>query len=529
MASSASASALSLSRFLLMLRTTKRWWIPLFVVTAVAINVAGLFQKKKYEAQALVSIYEPAQNSANPVAGVATIDDRMKIIGNEITSPAFLRTIAAKENLDVGIAPDTQQYQWLLAYMADSISLHIKEQSYFTIAYKSNSPEKAQRVTRAIVDLFMKNSDDYFNGKTKMQVTALEAQLKDANAQLQAAQDDLIKYQHEHFNETPQAMESHLKSLSELTLKKQMDAIELQNTQEKLTLAHKRLDHMDPNVATHAVGPEAVSPLQKAIDQRRELEMKLNLTLKDFTPLHPQVVELQSQIAELDKQIAEGPGTATKAAGTVPNRDYADLQNQIAQYELDLKRINSNVDQETSHILTLNTYLSEFPKFKVPLDELENKRRFKEERVIQTMKDLSEARSRYEFERKGLGPSFTISQYPELPMIPVSPNRKKIAVAGVGLGFIAAMGLVLLCALLDNVVRSVDEARAMMQMPILGVVQRIVTPAEELLLRRRRRRRILAASMATTVLFAVVLVGLLFYRDPIQHSLETVQKIVDQW
>lgn len=525
------SSALSLSRFLLMLRSTKRWWIPVLLLAVGGINVAGLFMPHKYESMAVVTIHDPNVESVASMSNkVWTVEDRLKTIRIEMQSPDFLAVVAAKVGLDAGLAPDTARYQTLLKKMAGAIDLQLKEQSYFTVAYRADRPETARDVTRAIVDLFIRNAEDSYAASAKKLKTGINEQLTHAQAELKAAQEAVMQYQRDHFNEIPQAADSHLKSLNDLTIQKQSDINNLASTQEKLILARERLKKMDPNVPSAPVGVQGQTALQKALDDKNALEMQLNLLLKDFTPSHPRVIEAQGRLDELNRQIQDAQGkSATGETTSIPNRDYVELQTQISQLELDARRLQGNIDQQGRAIAQINQYLIDIPKLKVPLDQLENERRLKEEQVDRLNKSLFNAEFGKAMDLVGMGPSFELTSPPKLELNPVSPNPKKIAALSVAAGLAACLGLVYLFTIFDVVVRSLEEARAVLQMPILGVVQRIMTPQEELLLKRRRRRRILGSAAALVLILVAVTVGLLFFRDPLEQSMAAVLKLVNQW
>lgn len=85
----------------------------------------------------------------------------------------------------------------------------------------------------------------------------------------------------------------------------------------------------------------------------------------------------------------------------------------------------------------------------------------------------------------------------------------KFAAAGVAGGGCVGAAIILLLTLFDSTVRSVDEARLVLQMPVLGIFQRVTSPTQ---LRLQRRRRIYQAVGATSVLLLLVVIGVLGYQ-----------------
>jgi len=172
--------------------------------------------------------------------------------------------------------------------------------------------------------------------------------------------------------------------------------------------------------------------------------------------------------------------------------------------------------------------LNNIPQHQAELDPLQNALDHAKERVEFLEKRLDEAKTTGAIELKGLGPSLTVMDPPRTPQVPVSPNRGKIAALSVVLGLGMGAALIYLLTLFDSALRSVEEARRMLQMPVLGVMQRIVTATEEMRLRRRHRRRVFGLSATLMVMAVLIVISFTFYREPIQHSIESVQKYINQ-
>ena len=77
---------------------------------------------------------------------------------------------------------------------------------------------------------------------------------------------------------------------------------------------------------------------------------------------------------------------------------------------------------------------------------------------------------------------------------------------------------------MDTAVRTIDEARQLIRMPLLGVMQRIITAQEALRLRRRRRRRIIGLGAGATMLAALVIVSFLFWQEPIKGGVDKISR-----
>jgi hypothetical protein len=140
------------------------------------------------------------------------------------------------------------------------------------------------------------------------------------------------------------------------------------------------------------------------------------------------------------------------------------------------------------------------------------------------MKRLQQAKVAGQLEQTGQGPSFEIFDRPQEPEEPVFPNPKRVALASVALGGAAGAALIYLLAVLDTVVRDVSEARLILRMPVLGVMQSIVTAAQARARHRRRVRRIVGWGGGLTLVLIALAVGAMKYHEPLARKMETVAR-----
>ena len=66
--------------------------------------------------------------------------------------------------------------------------------------------------------------------------------------------------------------------------------------------------------------------------------------------------------------------------------------------------------------------------------------------------------------------NISVISSPKIPGVPVSPNKPKNIVFGIGLGLALGVALVLIIEYMDNSVKDEDEAESLMAIPMLGVI-----------------------------------------------------------
>jgi len=104
------------------------------------------------------------------------------------------------------------------------------------------------------------------------------------------------------------------------------------------------------------------------------------------------------------------------------------------------------------------------------------------------------------------GTKYTVLDPARLPLKPAKPNKLAVLFMGMFVGLCVGTGLVFLMDMLDNSFLGIDEARAYLELPLLGAVSKIVTQAD-IKAQQLRNKKIVGIS---TVCGAALLVVIIF-------------------
>jgi uncharacterized protein involved in exopolysaccharide biosynthesis len=98
-------------------------------------------------------------------------------------------------------------------------------------------------------------------------------------------------------------------------------------------------------------------------------------------------------------------------------------------------------------------------------------------------------------ERRQIGEQFRVLDAARLPTRPFSPDRPRYYAGGLLAGLAFGLGLALLLEYFDRTMRSDEDVRAALSLPVLATVPLIIDPGTL----RRRRRVVLAFSLSMGV------------------------------
>ncbi len=103
------------------------------------------------------------------------------------------------------------------------------------------------------------------------------------------------------------------------------------------------------------------------------------------------------------------------------------------------------------------------------------------------------------------GTRYTILDPARLPLKPTKPNKILVLFIGAFLGACAGTGLVFSVEMFDTSFVGVDEAKTVLELPILGATSKIITQ-QDLNVQRLQRIRVKSISIATGIVLLVIII-----------------------
>lgn len=177
--------------------------------------------------------------------------------------------------------------------------------------------------------------------------------------------------------------------------------------------------------------------------QLRELRNEMSRALLIFAPENPRLRSLRAQIAVLEEVVAEQLGTEADALGEISPLDLhlSDIDSQMRflseqkeEIEAELARLAASIDATPSRAIELEALERDYENLQAQYNQAVTRR--------------AQARVGERIEAQARGHRITVLEQAVAPELPNRPNRRAIAMAGVGggvgLGVVAVMAMILL-------------------------------------------------------------------------------------
>lgn len=497
-----------------------RWWLLGFAFAGwVLATAAGWILPPKYRSETVILVEQQKVPEHYVEPNVASdLQHRLQSMSEQILSRTRLLTIINNFHL-YGQSQSNADADGLVGTMRDNIKIELvrtsgrdNDLSAFKISYSANNPLVAQQVTGELTSLFI---NENLRNRTQLSedTTAfLDNQLGEARKSLDQQEEKLRQFRSAYGGQLPDQAQSNVQILSGLQAQLQAATESWQRAdQQRLFLQYQY--RALGGASSKSGGGQPVTVL--ALNQKLEgLKNQLADLSTRYTPRHPDILKLQNDIAATEALRAKLIERAKTQPGTEAPEDSAAgatsqltmLEGQVKANELDLRNEETKIKRLEGQIEDYRGRLSHAP--------------VREQQLAALTRDYEQSRSYYDsllakklqsematnLEKRQQGEQFRMIDPPNLPQKPYWPNRLAFSVAGLGLGAVAGLGLVLLFELANSRVYQASELEELAGIKVLASVPTLSTPAE----RRKAPRRLAIEGALAAVMLLVVSAGTLF-------------------
>lgn len=236
---------------------------------------------------------------------------------------------------------------------------------------------------------------------------------------------------------------------------------------------------------------------------------QLNKLMIDSTPKHPLVVELRKKIESAQTEMVQGNYNVDAAQLAGSDTELKSLKEELKQMKEDITTTNVDAGQTGANRMKIATTTNENLYKLLLLDKLsqvEARDADVTKKLYNTLLErLETTKITQRLEASKEGTRYTVLDPARLPLKAVKPNKLVVLFMGIFMGACAGIGLVFLMEMFDHSFLGVDEAKAFLELPVLGAISKIITEAD-LNAQKLRNTRITIISIATSMLLLIVII-----------------------
>lgn len=501
----------------------RKWWIilPTLGLSIVALLLTrGIPDLYHAETVILVDLQQVPGKYVPEETMAANIGDRLRTLEQQILSPMRVRQLVESEHLypdPTGKKTEEQLVKAIQARIAVEVLNPIGPKlGAFKITYRSTRSDEVAHVAAHVAQMFVEENTGVEQAKGNKEL--IESQLQETKKQLDDKESQISLTKQRNMLDPPESKPLHMKALAELRAQSQAIQKKISQNQQDKAILQSKLASSGQALATGAdIGagangnagraPSAAKPpsaSSRVYESRiQELEGKLAELRKRYDPTHPYVLNTQAELDRLRAGADVKSGNPQQAVETTaPRRNNPALEAQIAKLDEDSAEQTKQLESLKKQMDFHKQKVEQIPAVERQLGSLQHDYDSLKAEYASLLDKKKAAEMSSTFEGFQGGERFVVL-YPAVPPEkPYAPNRLLIGVGGFLSGLLGGIVLAFLADVIDQRVRSENDASRIFGSPVLGHIPRIISKEE------RRRRRFGAVGMIAGTMAGAAGLGL---------------------
>ncbi|NLV92377.1 MAG: hypothetical protein GX030_08300 [Firmicutes bacterium] len=441
----------------------RKWLILLVVVLAVASAIiTNNLTTPIYEASTTVLLKNEGGIGAMAfLTGGAEMGRDARNTYVEILKSRSL-ALAAAERLGLDYTMESEE----LDRLRKSITVQpVQSGDIIRVSVQSPDPHQAVAVSNALVEALQDYSRDRNQLEARSAREFIGEQIALVSEDLYRAEEELKNFKEEKGVLLPAEVSTILARLSQLQAQKAEAEVGVGEAQVRLKQLRERLSDEQREIITSTT--ISVNPLVQQFRSRlAQLETELAAALETYTEKHPSVVALRSKIDSTKAQMESEVENIITAQTRARNPIYLQVIQQIVELEVEATALQARSESLQGIIADYEEQLRQLPETELTLARLTREKMVAEELYLLLATRHEEMKI-----TEAMEPSSVQVLDPAIPpRSPIKPRKMlNLAISGV-LGVFVGVGLALLLDFLDMSVKTEEDIRRLLDVPVLGQI-----------------------------------------------------------
>jgi polysaccharide chain length determinant protein (PEP-CTERM system associated) len=405
---------------------------------------------------------------------------QLEIIQRTLLSRPNLEKLISKTDLDLTLNGPSDRER-LLSRLATEIKVNPQTRNLFTITYRDKSPKLAHDVVQTLLTIFVESATGGSRSDMENARRFLERQIQSYEQQLRAAEKRRADFRSRYLEVLPSTDNPNVPALEGARASAQQAEGRLQDALSSRDTLKQEVDKTPAMLVTDSAGivgggngqPAAKTRLQQAEDELRML------LLRD-TDAHPDVIAqrkviqaLRAEPREATAQPAGKDGVVSRDAATggvkhsVPNQVYDQLKVKLIEADANVVSLQRQRDEAVAYRDRLEKVQREQPGLIAEYQNMDRDYFVLRKNYEELLGRLQSANIAQAADTQADKVKLQVIDPPEIPRLPVAPNRLMLVSMVLAGGIAAGIGITVLFGQLDRSFSTVDDLRTL-GLPVLG-------------------------------------------------------------
>jgi succinoglycan biosynthesis transport protein ExoP len=457
----------------------RKWIIGLTVfATTLAVIIGSYFITPIYEASSTLHIKEPMPSvlggdfMSSGFSAISTkeeINTQIEILKSRSLLEGVIAGQGLVERYAIGRELGAEQrLQAALQKLRKDLSVaNITNTKLIRIAVRSENPELAGEITNSISRAFIERDLQSKSSEANAVLSFVSQQVEQVSERLRNAEEELLRYKEQHgIGVLDEETKLQVSLLAQLESSFQQIRVEREVLGTRIAAV---LGQIGPATSSRGTltGASSNPAIVSRQDQLTEAQVELARLQGGSTSSGQRAAEIKERISTLEREIQEEiaasmrsvKSTAVDSTMQIQLAEYESRDVILAAQESALKKLMAGHEAE----------INKLPAREINLIRLERARRINDELYAALMKAKNEA----QIEAASQIGNIDVVDPAVTPLSPVRPNRKDSLIVGLVVSLILGIGLAILLESLDHTVKSEEEVKKLLGIPILGLIPRL--------------------------------------------------------
>jgi polysaccharide chain length determinant protein (PEP-CTERM system associated) len=453
-------------RYLKLIYAKRYLFIAVSLCIMSVIVWGSYFMPKKYKAESRIIIESNViEKLVEGIAITPSMDDRIRVLKNTMVGTNLVESVIRKLGLDLHVDNGMELEKMIMDFQ-DKTGIKIENRTLITVSLVDKNPALARDYINLLVNEYVENNIFAKREEASDATDFLGKQVEFYKERMDRGEDAIIKFRQQ---------QGIYISLDEEALIREIKGYEteiekLKIDENELLAKKKSIGELLAKEKPFTVTMFSKKGMEGTLESAQN---KLSQLLLQYTDNYPEVIRVRAEIEVIEKQQREGLSDSayleTGSEITAVNPVYQDLKQQIIDITSRVDAINSRAKHLTALIKEKEEELKNIPESKKKLRDLEKDRDSYRSIYNGLLHRLGQSEVSRQMEIEDKTTTFRIIEKAMLPTVPVSPNRILLILAGIGIGFGAGIGFIILLDNLDDSVKTIDMLKEF-GLPILAVI-----------------------------------------------------------
>jgi polysaccharide chain length determinant protein (PEP-CTERM system associated) len=463
----------------------RRWWIILPALVIACGTTAVVSKLPKIYLSQTTILVEPQKVPPDFVKPTVTTDvsNRLQIISQKILSRTHLQRIIDKFGLyrskprvvrilNALLHKGKHTPEEIIDAMRTDITVETiadeQDRNHalgaFKISYQGDDPALVQQVTRELAALFIEENEKVREQQAEGTTRFIDDELEKARLSLEDQERRRKDFEVAHMGSLPQQQTANLQLLGQLQTALQVNGEALARAQSQKIYEQSLLTMV---TGVTAAATQEAEPPPRGLDVRRE---ELARAQEEYTPLHPDLIELQAEVKKLEQQASSPRKPATKARADTLSNDLAPdrIRGQIAVLDDEIKRRTQQETEIAKRIEQMHARVEALPVVEQQMSELDRDYESSKTNYKLLLEKKNASAMAAEMEERAEGEQFQVVDPANYPEKPYKPDVAQLSLLGVLGGILCGCALGLFVEFQDRTIRGPQDAAFYLATPALA-------------------------------------------------------------